>query len=74
MPEMTNRERASLAADAVTAYAASSKRMELVPAEILGDLLCDLRHFADRHNVDFDQCAKNAKACYLEEKGEERNA
>jgi len=74
MPEVTNEQRAELAGAAAQCYANEGGYFDPNPAEILGDLLGDLRHWAEAMGVDFDQCAKNAKACYLEEKGEERDA
>lgn len=72
--ELTNRDRASLGADAVTAYAVAGEYGDLVPAEILGDLLGDLRHWAKRHDVDFEQCNKNARTCFNHEVREEGGA
>jgi len=70
MPEMTNDERAYIAKRVLGRYAYLCKYKDPVPAEVLGDLLGDLRHFAKAHGVDFEQCNRNAKACFEEESHE----
>jgi hypothetical protein len=69
--DVTNTERAELAGAAAQAYANEGGYFDPNPAELLGDLLGDLRHWAKAMDVDFDQCAKNARACFEEEVKEE---
>lgn len=71
MPEMTNQQRAEAAAEAVDAYSEAAQFGEIIPAEILGDLLGDLRHWAARVGVDFEQCDRNARTCFEAEVREE---
>lgn len=73
MREMTNKQRALVAAEAVDAYekAGGYAYGETHPAELLGDLLGDLRHWADREGADYILCANNARTCYEDESGEE---
>jgi hypothetical protein len=71
MPEMTNQQRAEAAAQAVEAYRVAGEYSDQHPAELLGDLLGDLRHWAAKVGVDFEQCDKNARACFENEVREE---
>lgn len=71
MREMTNDERAVVAAQAVEAYRVAGEHADQSPAELLGDLLGDLRHWAAKVGVDFEQCDKNARACFENEVEEE---
>jgi hypothetical protein len=71
MREMTNIQRACVAAVTVEAYRTAGKYEDMVPAEILGDLLGDLRHWAAKVGVDFEQCDKNARICFENEVKEE---
>jgi len=65
--EMTNDERAVVAAQAVEAYRVAGEYTDQSPAELLGDLLGDLRHWAAMVGVNFEQCDKNARACFKAE-------
>jgi len=70
--EMTNDERAVVAAQAVEAYRCAGEYYgDMHPAELLGDLLGDLRHWAAKVGVDFEQCDKNARICFENEVKEE---
>lgn len=69
--EMTNDERAVVAAQAVEAYRVAGEYTDQSPAELLGDLLGDLRHWAAKVGVDFEQCDKNARICFENEVKEE---
>jgi hypothetical protein len=71
MPEMTNEQRAVLAGKAVGWYALKGEYQKMVHAELLGDLLCDLRHWAAKVGVDFEVCDRNARACFEAEVREE---
>jgi hypothetical protein len=71
MPEMTNEQRAVVAAQAVEAYRVAGEYSDQHPAELLGDLLGDLRHWAAKVGVDFEQCDRNALACFEAEVKEE---
>lgn len=73
MREMTNDQRAVVAAQAVEAYAVAGEYDDPNPsaAEVLGDLLGDLRHWAAKVGVDFEQCDRNARACFENEVKEE---
>jgi hypothetical protein len=71
MREMTNEQRAKAAQAAVNAYAIAGEANLPHPAEILGDLLGDLRHWAAKVGVDFEQCDKNARICFENEVKEE---
>ena len=72
MREMTNDERAVVAAQAVEAYRCAGEYYgETHPAELLGDLLGDLRHWAAKVGVNFEICDKNARACFENEVKEE---
>ena len=67
MPEITNDERAQVAQVAVNAYAIAGEAILPHPAELLGDLLGDLRHWAVKVGVDFEVCDKNARICFENE-------
>ena len=73
MPEMTNEQRAKAAQAAVNAYAIAGEVILPHPAELLGDLLGDLRHWAAKVGVDFEICDKNARACFDAEVKEEKD-
>lgn len=44
----------------------------LDPEMHLGDLLCDLRHYADKHELDYAQMDRRGYEAYREEIGEQR--
>lgn len=69
--EMTNGERAVVAAQAVEVYRVAGEYTDQSPAELLGDLLGDLRHWAAKVGVNFEICDKNARACFENEVKEE---
>jgi hypothetical protein len=71
MCEMTNEQRAVVAAQAVETYRVAGEYKDLHPAVILGDLLGDLRHWAAKVGVDFEVCDKNARICFENEVKEE---
>ena len=71
MREMKNQERAWAAAAAVESYSSYGGYRKPHPAELLGDLLGDLRHWAAKVGVDFEQCDRNARACFENEVKEE---
>lgn len=71
MREMTNGQRALVAALTIDAYEKLGEYVNPHPAELLGDLLGDLRHWAAMVGVDFEQCDKNARACFENEVKEE---
>lgn len=73
MPEMTNDERAYVAALTIDAYEKLGEYVNPHPAELLGDLLGDLRHWAAKVGVDFEQCDKNARKCFENEVREADN-
>jgi hypothetical protein len=72
---MTNEQRAVVAGEAITAYQKAGEYKAYSPSEILpellGDLLGDLRHWAAKVGVDFEQCDRNARACFENEVKEE---
>ena len=84
--EPDNNDRADFANDAVSAYFERTRPSDPYPAEIgaldeddrealaeaLGDLLCDLQHWADLTGADFDHCLENGRYHYSEELGEDR--
>jgi len=71
MREMTNEQRAWAAAEAIECYSRSGGYRKPHPAELLGDLLGDLRHWAAMVGVNFEICDKNARACFENEVKEE---
>jgi hypothetical protein len=73
MREMTNQLRSQAAAEAVKSYAIIGEYDDPNPsaAEVLGDLLGDLRHWAAMVGVNFEICDKNARACFENEVKEE---
>jgi hypothetical protein len=64
----TNRERAEFAAGSLREYQSITGTTW---EDGLGDLLCDLRHFADAYNFDFDAALDRARGNYDEEFSEE---
>jgi hypothetical protein len=61
MVDVTNRERADWANDALEAF------METTGCDVedaLADLLCDLMHWADRHDQDFSEECRRAIGHY----------
>jgi len=74
MTSITNEERAAWAAHALLQYAIGKEGREEPYDEteaILSDLLCDLRHYADRHSIDFKTCLDRAEMHYDAEIGED---
>lgn len=84
--EPDNNDRADFANDAVSAYFERTRPSDPYPAEIgacdaddkealaevLGDLLCDLRHWADVVGLDFEECNENGEGHYDIEVEEEQ--
>jgi hypothetical protein len=68
-PETTNADRARWALAAFIAYAASH-RCDEDDQTTLADLLCDLLHFADANDLDFDSAMGRAERSYHEEVAE----
>ena len=64
---ITNFERARWAA---TALAAFRQKTRCDHEDSLGDLLCDLMHWADAHNFDFEAALFRAESHYREERAE----
>jgi len=61
---ITNKDRAQWAAEALRKFMALS---DTTHDESLGDLLCDLMHFADDNNFDFKAALNRARGHYAEE-------
>jgi hypothetical protein len=75
MSEYNNKSRRSKAQAALETYADRSYRSGMDgedPANILSDLLCDLRHWAKANNVSFARAVNNSKSNFEEELAEER--
>lgn len=82
---ITNRDRADWASDALEEFAADTRHYSVnldvdavetdedrvEAAEILRDLLGDLRHWAERVGVDYDLAAQMGKEMYETEKEED---
>lgn len=64
-PDGANAARAAPAGSAVYTYK-HEKGMN-ADEDGLFDLLVDLRHWADREGLDFDDAIEHSKACYVEE-------
>ena len=65
-----NNDRADWASEGVIAFAKTTGQLTESPLEqILMDFLCDLRHWADRENIDWDRVTNRADAHYYEERG-----
>ncbi len=64
-----NEERADWAAEAVDAFAMATRLDASVDGieTVLGDLLCNLRHFCDRHGLDFAALSAHGKWHYDQE-------
>lgn len=76
--EPDNEDRADFANDAVGAYVERTRPADPYPVELgtldeddrealasaLGDLLCDLRHWADVTGIDFDTADENGRGHY----------
>jgi hypothetical protein len=60
-PENMNADRAKWAATALRAF---RKATGADAEEALGDLLCDLMHWSDRNNFDFDAALDRARMHY----------
>lgn len=70
-PEGMNNDRAIWADAAIRTFAAKTN-MDTAGEDddtILGDLLGSLRHWCDRHGVDFDTCAARGAEYYFFETG-----
>lgn len=84
--EPDNEDRADFANDAVAVYYQRTRPADPYPeeigagdqddvealAEVLGDLLCDLRHWADVVGIDFDGANDTGEGHYVEEVEEEK--
>jgi hypothetical protein len=69
-PEGMNDDRAKWAHDALERFCAvTGQRLPEDNLEALLDLLCDLRHWCDRHQVDYSRADRNAQCHYDEEIG-----
>lgn len=68
-PDGLNDDRAEWAGEAVEAFAGAvyATRTTESDATILSDLLCNLRHWADRNAVDFDTALVQAICHYADE-------
>ena len=64
-----NSQRAAAAADAIAAYAGASEPVQI--QDRLAQLLCDLRHHADEHGVDFAQALSVSERAYTEQRLQE---
>ena len=67
MTDITNEQRAVWAAHAVQQYAIGKEGGEELyddPETVLTDLLTDLRHYADRENIDLKTCLNRAEMHY----------
>lgn len=69
--EVSNAERAQWAGKAVDAFAAACRVEQEDKETILGDLLCDLMHWADHNDVNLEKCLKGALENYAFERQEE---
>jgi hypothetical protein len=70
---MTNRKRIKIARDAVAIKTAQDNQSpeELLPGDhqnALSDLLADLQHYAERHELDFDEAVNQAKGHFDHER------
>jgi hypothetical protein len=73
-PGEANRQRAHLVEDALDAFAARTGQGEPIGhadneirSEVMGDFLCNLGHFADLYDLDFDQIATDGYELYRQE-------
>lgn len=74
MTDITNEQRAGWAAHSILQYATGKEgggELYDDPATVLTDLLCDLRHYADRESIAFKTCLDRAETHYDEEVAEE---
>lgn len=74
MTDITNKQRAEWAAHGVQEYAEGKEgRGGLYdePEQVLTDLLCDLRHYADLNAIDFETCHQRAVSHHNQELAEE---
>lgn len=62
-----NKKRAERAADTLCEYWARGDIGERERDLAVQDLLCDLRHYCDKHGLCLGDIDKNAHACYLDE-------
>lgn len=75
MSDYINKARRSKAQAALETYADRSYRSGMDgedPANILSDLLCDLRHWARANKISFARAVKNSKGNFEEELTEEK--
>ena len=70
----TNEHRAAWAAEATASFAKASDMEDESDATKLRDLLCDLRHWADRQGVDWREAMTDADGFYRAEITEGRTA
>ncbi len=76
MDDVTNEDRAGWAATALKAFAKETGQdksgdLEHEPAQIVGDLLCNLQHYCRANGIDFKTCLKNGTGNFKEEVAEE---
>lgn len=64
---VTNEDRARWAGEAVEFFAKESRMQEEDKELVLGDLLCDLQHWADANEVDFAEALMNGMSNYAYE-------
>ena len=70
MTAITNEQRAGWAAHAVAEYSAGKEGPGGLyddPDTVLTDMLCDLRHYADRESIAFKTCLDRAEMHYAAE-------
>lgn len=66
-PEQMNDQRAAWAGDTLEYFATQAHHGPKEPALRLSDLLCDLRHYCDRAEIDFAAALSRADDHYFEE-------
>jgi hypothetical protein len=73
-PEGQNDDRANYASTALLAFADMTglNQADIDEGTALGDLLCNLMHWCDRHDVSFDDGLSTARWHYTSETGADR--
>lgn len=74
MNDISNKDRAGWAASAVLQYAIAKEGTAGFyddPSTVLTDLLCDLMHYAELRDIEFEQCVRMAQAHHEAELAEE---
>lgn len=75
----SNEERADKAAKALRVYAremmtnpsAARQELEVDPKTVIGDLICDIRHYCDMRGISFDEALLSGQTHYHAETNEE---